>query len=110
MEFKILKQTKNIHLVIKSRYSASSNLFKHVNIVKKLPLRLHLVYLSNEHKKCNHTAMMDFLCSKSNRNSTINFNKLIQLHPKRFNNINKEIPVESFVAPQQASLLVKRDD
>ncbi len=43
MEFKILIQTKNIHLVRKNKYSASSNLFKPATFVKKMPLMLRLV-------------------------------------------------------------------
>ena len=58
---------------------------------------LHLVYFCNEHRKCNQTAMMNLSCSMNNSDPTINLNNLIQLHPKCFNNINKEVPVESFV-------------
>ena len=66
--------------------------------------------LSKKHKLEFKKIIKGFSYSNDNFATTNNFSSLMHVHPSYFNNISKEIPVESFVRSPQASLLVKRED
>ncbi len=53
--------------------------------------------LSKRHKQEFKKIIKGFLYSNGGFATTNNFSSLMHIHPSYFNNLNKEIPVESFV-------------
>ncbi len=66
--------------------------------------------LGIEHKQAIQKVMESSLYSKCLRDTINNFNRLINTHTRCFNNINKWIPVESFVGSSTGIFVSFRDD
>ncbi len=113
MQFKILIQTKNTHLVAKNRHSANLKLFKPATFMKKSALILNSIYLSKVHRECNHTYLEGFAYPKIMHVTTDYFNKLMHIHCRYFYCINNKIPGDQIVSDasgQQVSESVVRGE